>query len=138
MKNSRHPVSCPSDDEISDAISVLSQQTLHFYQLLHFKGLSSPYGNPFKVERVIRSGNEPTTIIQISPSGHEEYAFNVYNGDDDKMVLEKVKLIQDALQSGKERIDKMACCPLAKPRNCVCVASFECPIHGNMCIGSHD
>ena len=137
MKKSRLLVSCPSDDEISNAISVLSQQTLHFYQLLYFKGLSSPYGNPFKVERHIVSSGL-TTIIKILPNGHEEYAFYVRNSDDDETVLKKVKLIQDALESGKEKIDGMACCPLAERRNCVCVASFECPIHGNMCVGSHD
>ena len=132
------PISCPSPEAISKAIDILSNQLLHFYQLLYFKGLTNPYGNPFNVERATYQETNPTTNICIYPAGHKEFAFYVHDKEDDEKVLKNVKLIQDALQSGKPKIDGMACCSLAERRQCVCVASFECPIHGNMCIGSHD
>jgi hypothetical protein len=34
--------------------------------------------------------------------------------------------------------DSMACCRKARRRFCVCFASFDCPVHGKTCIGSHD
>ncbi len=30
------------------------------------------------------------------------------------------------------------CCEQAKRRQCVCTASWKCPVHGGWCVGSHD
>jgi hypothetical protein len=32
----------------------------------------------------------------------------------------------------------MACCEKAKPINCVCAYSYDCPVHGAVHIGTHD
>ena len=40
--------------------------------------------------------------------------------------------------SQKEYRNRYACCDQAVPVNCVCVASFQCPVHGRRCHGSHD
>ena len=37
-----------------------------------------------------------------------------------------------------DRIKRYGCCKKAKPRNCVCLYSFECPKHGVTCVGSHE
>ena len=30
------------------------------------------------------------------------------------------------------------CCEKAVRQNCVCRASWQCPVHGGWCVGSHD
>jgi hypothetical protein len=32
----------------------------------------------------------------------------------------------------------LACCVKAKRVFCVCIVSFECPVHGSRCYGTHD
>ena len=40
--------------------------------------------------------------------------------------------------SQAEQLKRYACCDKAQFRNCVCVYSTECPVHGIRCHGSHD
>lgn len=163
MKKTKVPVPCPSNDEVSAAFDVLSQQALHWYQLLYFKGLTSPSGNPVVVERGYWETHgclHPQSVIMVYPNPSlppiwnkvpmlvhydakisqakeiaKRYGFAIRHDDTDETVLKKVKLMMDGL--GKP-VMEYACCSLAERRNCVCVASFECPIHGNSCVGSHD
>ncbi len=138
MSKERKPQSCPNKEDIWRSIEILDDQWLHFYQLLYLKQLTNPYGAPFTVERHASSGSSHlTTGIDIYPKDHPEFKFTVFCDDDDKMVLKNLKLIQEAIRNDKKTLE-YACCPLATPRQCVCVASFECPIHGNTCVGSHD
>lgn len=150
------PIALPTDEQISAAFKVLQDQATHWYQLLLFNGLTSPGGGPVVVERGYwENGNiqEPQSIIMLYPSpGHpaiydgalrpdvmksmaKQYGFAIRHDDTDETVLAKVKLMMDGL--GKP-FDVNACCSLATRRNCVCVASFSCPIHGDSCVGSHD
>ena len=50
--------------------------------------------------------------------------------------MEKAKLVLENVS--KPKIHKSACCPLAVFRQCNCMVSFECRIHGDKCVGSHD
>lgn len=162
MKN-KVPVPCPSSDKVSAAFDVLTQQALHWYQLLYFKGLTTPGGNPIMVERGYWESAgclHPQTVINIYPSpdlpairdmvpslihvdakAHQakeiakRMGFTIRYDDTDETVLKKVKMMMGGL--GKP-VRQWACCSLAKPRNCVCVASFECPLHGDRCVGSHE
>lgn len=61
--------------------------------------------------------------------------FCVYGEEKDEDVLVKVKLMMEGLD---KPTPQYACCGLAVPRHCVCIASFECPIHGDNCTGGHD
>lgn len=132
------PHACPSQDEIWSAIEILDDQWLHFYQLLYFKGLTNPGGYPFTVERHFSSGtNRLTAGIDIYPKDHPEFKFTVFEHLQDAEVELNLQLIQEAIQANKPKLE-YACCPLATPRQCVCMASFECPIHGNTCVGTHD
>jgi hypothetical protein len=159
----RVPVRLPSDEEISKAFEVLSAQETHWYQLLYFNGLTSPGGNPVVVERgywtagstrnvqsVINIYPNPSLkLIQdkvpllLHPDAREAQAliiakglgFTIRHDDTDEGVLEKVEMMMEGLD---KPVREYACCGLAEPRNCVCVASFECPLHGTRCTGSHD
>ena len=133
----RKPVALPSQDAISKAVEILSDQELHYYQLLFFNGLSNTNGTPFSVERKTygKGLNHITTAIHIFPIVHPEYGFCV-NGDmTDEQVL---KNAQDLLDNIHKLPLAHSCCPLAVVRQCVCYASFDCPIHGKRCVGSHD
>ena len=68
---------------------------------------------------------------------YKEFTFVTRNKDN---VIQKCELIQKAISQNKFGNNKLrhACCGLAEPRFCVCVASFNCILHGTMCIGSHD
>lgn len=41
-------------------------------------------------------------------------------------------------QTEPMRPDSEPCCARAVPRRCTCRASYECPIHGGSCYGSHE
>lgn len=129
---------CPSLDEVSRAVDVLTRQQVSVYQALYAEGLAEP-GNRgvFRVRRAVYDETRPTTLISVAPSaeGEEAYAFLTNTPDG---VLAKANLILHAIREGREKIHKLACCPLAKPRGCVCFASFNCPLHGQQCHGSHD
>ena len=58
--------------------------------------------------------------------------------DLDMEILMHCKMIFDAYIQKKPKVDSRACCPLAERRDCVCLISFYCPIHGVKCIGSHE
>ena len=133
------PAACPSREEVSKAVGVLWDQQLHYYQLLYFKGLTDPYGIPYKVSRdSICESNNPTDCLNISRQNHPEYTFFVPNGTKDEYIMKNIELIENAIKKGLKKEHNLACCPLAKQVQCVCVASFDCPIHGRFCIGSHD
>lgn len=138
MKKENKPQACPDKEDIWKAIEILDDQWLHFYQLLFFKHLTNPYGYPFTVERhpSLSGRGGLTTGIDIYPKEHPDFKFTVFDDKDDETVHKNIELIQNAI--GKEKVSEHACCPLATHRQCVCVASFECPIHGVTCIGSHD
>lgn len=38
----------------------------------------------------------------------------------------------------QERLNRVACCELARQVHCVCDIKTECPIHGSRCFGTHD
>lgn len=159
----RVPVALPSDEQINAAFKVLHDQAMHWYQLLLFNGLTSPGGEPVVVERGYWThGNiqEPQSVIMIYPSPNNQnimdkipgvihpdarthqakelakkIGFHVCHDDTDETVLAKVEKMLDGAGGP---VMQYACCSLASPRPCVCVASFSCPIHGDSCVGGHD
>ncbi len=127
----------PAMESIDSALNVLSNQMLHFYQLLYKNGLTSPgqHGSPFKLERYFNAGFM-TPFIKISPSDDKQGSLAFLVKDEaDEEVLKKVALAKEGMGKAKP---SLACCSLAVVNPCACVASYKCPLHGSMCIGSHD
>ena len=133
------PVPCPSYNEISGAVDILSDQLLHVYQVLYFQKpkLTDPLGNPLKVKRYLTTGGHAsiTNIIEISNPRQPELNFDCMGNEPDEEIIKKAKLCLEGEGKVKEQY---ACCPLAKRVSCVCIASFECPLHRGTCVGSHD
>lgn len=134
------PVPCPDDHSIAEAIKTLEDQRLHVYQLLYFNNMTSPRGTPLCVERDVR-GHFITGHLKISVNsvhgGMNGLEFVVYGGNDEE-ILRFSKMILEADQIGMKKPHKQACCPYAVQIPCVCAWSFNCPIHGETHIGSHD
>lgn len=138
----------PTAGDLARASEVLRAYQLHFYQLLWFQDpkLTTPGhpGSPFDVDfhPVHRLCIQfKVTTLHGRDKG---YDFIVNSGvldhleESDKIILSKCQLILESVRDGKEKIHRRACCPVAIFRGCVCEVSFDCVIHGTMCIGSHD
>lgn len=135
---------CPSRNEISEALNVLRNQHLHIYQTLFFQKppLTQPgNGGIFGIERMETSGFL-TVLIKVYHQRYPSFWFTVL---DNAGMLDKIKLIQEYIakcQNAKidpeNKLSDRACCPLAEHTPCVCIESFQCPLHGNSCHGSHD
>lgn len=135
----------PTFDEINRAADVYRKWQLHYYQLLWFHNpkLTTPGrpGSPLSVEfdpdywgclkiAVLRNADFNFKVLMyLHGKTQEEY---------DADFLRKANMIIETLSSGKAKIDSRACCPLATIRGCVCMISFDCEIHGQRCIGTHD
>lgn len=138
--NDTTPMESPTEEEIVNAVRTLHNQWLHVYQLLlfHDPPLSNPSGWPLRVERIY-SPFGITTSLRVS---YGEYAeklglqFVVWVGMEDEEILTKARMLIDG--KAMQMRDHRACCVYAQKVFCVCEASFECPLHGHMCIGSHD
>lgn len=134
------PVPLPSEQCLEEAYEALSAFQLHYYQLLYFNNppLTQPgSGGAFHVDfnpkafmtlKIICHANPEYNFI-ITPYTHESK---------DEEILNICHMILKAINEKKEKISPRACCPLAKWQHCVCFESFACPIHGSLCIGSHD
>lgn len=135
----------PSFEEINRASGVYRDWLLHYYQLLwfHEPKLTAPGRNaqPLSVEfdpdhwgclKVVVPRNVDFNfkiLMMLHGKTQEEY---------DAEFLRKANLVVATLNSGKQKVDGRACCPLATIRGCVCAISFSCEIHGTQCIGTHD
>lgn len=114
-------------------IEQASKVQLALYQLFYAHGLTSPWGNPWKV-----------SFLLGHPKGGSGHGFYAERGEyvlfsrDAHKLLTYVQWLQEAFNNGKGKIEPRACCPLAEYRNCVCEVSFQCPIHNSTCIGTHD
>lgn len=141
---------CPTKEEIANAIEIINDQSLHYYQLLYFNDfkkdksgyfplnpLTSAEGIPLKITRY-SYGIQCTAFLKISYVDYENskglYFF--VNDESDDVVLEKARMLIEGAKL--EKVDRRACCVFAKKVFCVCEASFECPLHGRKCVGSHD
>lgn len=131
------PINKPSVDEISAALKVLNNYWLHYYQLLYFEQpkLTAPgSGRPFN----LRIDPERLGCIRVSFVDDTSYDFHINSSEADQDLLAKCRLVLDAHKAKKTKVDRLACCPLATFRNCVCNVSFNCPVHGQKCVGTHD
>lgn len=130
-----HPQDCPAEDAVSQACRVLHDQQLSIYQVLYVDGLTSPgsQGGQFRLRRSV----EYLACVEIIPSGenHRHYGFFARSPEG---VKDKVLFIAEAIKLGKMKVHSRACCPLALIRGCVCDISFDCPVHGVQCHGTHD
>lgn len=137
---SLQPVEPPNRDAISSAIGILRQQELAVYQRLFREGLTSPsmaspiLGAPFDVRR------DPlfASFVRITPKGYAQWAFKLGPLDDIGTALPKAEALFAAINEGRQPCHSLACCPLAVKIPCVCIASFNCALHGSKCHGSHD
>jgi hypothetical protein len=135
---SKYPVAAPSKEAISAAVEAFQQWELHYYQLLWFHNpvFTKPgqWAAPFKV----RQSKEHIRCIQVEFPANQDYNFLVTPDMLDAEFMAKCELIWSSHNEQRVKKQNLYCCPLATGRNCVCVCSFECPIHGVRCIGSHD
>ena len=131
------PIKKPTNDEIFNAIHILNNYRLHYYQLLFFHQpkLTQP-GKGYPFHTSIDSERMGCVNIEFMPD--KSYNFWINSSEEDQKLLDKCNVIQEAFRSKKTKIDTRACCPLATFRNCVCMISFDCVIHGQKCIGTHD
>jgi hypothetical protein len=101
-----------------------------FYQPLFLHGFASPgNGGPWVFRRDFMGpltarlkGDDSIVVFCRTP----------------EQTLEHVRVLSDAIDAGKTRVHRAACCPLAEIRPCVCDISFRCPIHGDKCHGTHE
>jgi len=123
---------CPNLEDIEKASEILYQQFLHLYQLLYFNKMTSPEGNPLKIEKY-----EYYWLKVYNPLNEKELWFitNVAQ-DSNKKLLEKSKMILEGVD--RKKIDRRACCCYAEIVPCVCEIFFQCPLHGETHIGTHD
>jgi hypothetical protein len=134
------PKPLPSRDAIDAAYRVYADLKMHYYQLLYFQQprLTAPGANsrPFDV----RLDPERLLTVQFAVPEAAEYGFfiNDFRPERDEEVLRKCRLVVKALRDKPEKVHQLACCGLARHRPCVCYASFDCEIHGQKCVGSHD
>lgn len=119
----------PTNEDVYKALEVLGAQQLHVTAEVRKANM------PFDVKRVVTNG-QVTALLKLVHRNHPSYWFCAKSKEG---LAEKLKLIQDNIAAGKTECDhKDACCPLAEHRSCVCRASFDCPIHGVTCHGSHE
>lgn len=103
------------------------QANLAVYQLFYAHEMASPYNRPNEWK------------VSFKPDGfHAERGEYLLFASDPALLLEMAKKLGAAIDSGKQKVDSMACCPLAMRSNCVCFASFICEVHGDIHIGTHD
>lgn len=135
--------SCPTQEEIWEATKILDNQWAHVYQLLYSLGLASPYGNLLMVQRQ-RAVNFTSPLVRIfAPVLYErEYvpmkglSFDVIGTEDEKEIIRKAKMLLEGRHL--EKPHPQACCPYAKQISCVCAWAFDCELHGETHIGTHD
>ena len=135
------PQKCPSQEEISDALLVLSKQEMSVYQTLYREWLADPYGRPLHVRRSDAAACIDVYTKYFDGEQEQEISFRVTKPEAEEGgldVIAKARLVVEAVDSGKKKSDSRMCCPLAEYRPCVCEVSFTCPLHGTHCIGSHD
>lgn len=128
-KPSGVPIPCPSLDDVHNAFEVLENQRIHVYQVLYFAGLTTPDGYPLEVAR------HGVSILVYLKRNSKLY-FIVSGNEFDEHILKLAHMIINA--ENMKKIDSQACCPYAKRKSCVCFKAFECEIHGETHIGSHD
>lgn len=136
-KPEMNPKPLPSDADLDKAFKVVGDWWLHYYQLLFFHNppLTKPGKNGYPFH--IKISPEHSHCIAVEHS-KPEFNFLITRGMLDAEVLAKCELILS--NAHKPKINVMACCGLATnlSRPCVCAYAFECPIHGEMHIGTHD
>lgn len=127
----------PATVDYDGAFDALNKAALACYQVFYFAKLTDPYGYPWKVE-LNHSGTNFSgfkLICLVSGYSNTRPVF----GRNPLELLPKVQMVHEAIIAQRPRVDDRACCPLATFRGCVCVVSFNCPVHGDgQCIGSHD
>lgn len=148
MKRERVPVAAPSEKELDAAFKVIDQFHLHIYQLLYFRGWTAPgyavkaWQAPFQVS-VDPKSRFGILITPTDPVYKDLMQVFVPTDFKDEIVLEKLTFIKEAIDK-KLQIPSAGgtygCCPLAQPlvRGCVCQFAWDCPIHGETHIGTHD
>lgn len=132
MTIKKNPPKCPSESELQIAQTILHDQFISIYQTLYYQNLTGP-GDSGEF-RLVRLQDSPLTF-HIS---HYKYPGFYFRTKTPTNVLSSCNLILAAIKSGKLEKPPHSCCPLASSQPCVCSASFNCPIHGSMCYGSHD
>lgn len=144
LKNKKIQIA-PTDQELYNATMVIVNWNLHYYQLLYFNELIHPNGSngrPFKLE----FSYDKHPRLKVISTINSEYLFNISKNPADKLTQEKYDavvlnncaLITKAIQAGKTKVNKYACCGLSIPQHCVCSYSGICELHGESHHGTHD
>lgn len=131
------PINKPSNDDLFKAIKILNDYRLHYYQLMwfHQPKLTQPgKGYPFHTS----INPEQLGCISVEFMPDKSYNFWISSSEDDQSFLTKCNTILTAYRDKRTKIESHACCPLATFRNCVCMVSFDCQVHGVKCVGTHD
>lgn len=131
------PVEYPNIADIHKAVEILQQQHLHIYQVLYFNKLTDPNGFPLTVERITNNGQVSQGVkVYLKNNQSKGLYFDIYRNISDDELLEKSRMLIAGID--KVKVDPRACCVYATIRPCVCLISFQCPLHHSMCIGTHD
>ena len=127
------PAACPNEVEVSRACNAYSDQELHLYQVLFLEGLTLPANSGILGFERVKMSPILRVFLRLQPT----LGFEVFPPRDTvETILEKATLLLEAGE--KERTLPYSCCSLAAPKSCVCSYSYHCPLHGDMCVGSHD
>lgn len=140
------PVALPASDALEAAQKVIGQWHLHWYQVLYFSQprLTEPgegRGRPFNL--TASAQHRYCLKVEVQPWGQkredvEHFDFLIRPGDTDEKVLATCQMILEAIRNPKPKVHQLACCHLATHKGCVCAYAFDCPLHGERHIGTHD
>ena len=137
----RKPADLPSEAQMELSWQAIDDYYFHYYQLLFFAEpplTEAGNGRPFDLKWDAKNRHCIRVECQPWSGRREEFDFLIGPASSDEEVLEHCHAILDAIQSNRQKVDQMACCPLAEGIYCVCAYSFSCPLHGEQHIGTHD
>jgi hypothetical protein len=140
-----NPIPAPNIDELLAAYRVVNDWKLHWYQVLYFHSpkLTTPgnVGSPFNV-----SLDSNSHCLKVTFLPNQAFNFVIRpnlpaecetQADYDAQIVDLCMQIKRAHEE-KRRTKEYACCALAVQQNCVCLAHFNCALHGNSHVGTHD
>lgn len=130
----------PTQKEFDAACDVINKYCLRLYQLLWAAKLTEPGRANTKYKWDTGIGETPCCGIGhwLEAKGPDGVGVVSVRGKTPEEVYTKIVMIEAGKKEGRKRVSHRACCILATRRDCVCLESFNCPVHGTQCHGTHD
>jgi hypothetical protein len=130
-----------TEDGFMKVCNQLNDALLGFYQIFYREKLTQPgsHGGPWKLSLSFPTGGLTIGYWVEASRKFPNGDFIFTRAKTPQKLLFNAKALDHAyLIANMKKFDPRVCCALAQRQNCVCSLSWECPIHGSQCIGSHD